>query len=92
MDSLLELFEPTLEFEGPYFKSSTAVEYVESLKSDPPRNSKYEVIGSYETETTACIIYDFSKPVVNTKMVQLFEVSEGKISKILLVFDTGAYT
>lgn len=91
MEPLLDLLQPNLVFEGPFFRGESAEEYVESLQSDPPRGLSYEIISRYETETEACIIYKFMKAGITTAMAQKFEVSGGKISKILLIFDTGVF-
>ena len=58
---------------------------------DPPKNCEYKIIQSYEDETSACLIYEFSKADLNTPMTHIFEVNDGKISKILLIFDTSAF-
>ncbi len=50
------------------------------------------MIRSFEDKSGACLVYEFAKPGVCTPMTQLFEVRDGKISHILLVFDTGAFT
>lgn len=50
------------------------------------------IMHSYEDSTSACIIYQFSKPGITLPMTQLFEVKNEKISKILLIFDTGKFT
>ena len=92
IEPMIDLFQPSMVFDGPFFQGLSAREYVDSLKADPPHNSRYEIIRSYETKSSACVIYKSSKPGVTTTMVQQFEVSDGKISKILLVFDTGAFT
>lgn len=88
MERLLDLFQPDLSFEGPFLKTRSAQEYVQSLKADPPIGLDYKILSSYESESSACIIYKFSKPGISTVMVQQFEVKEGRIAKILLVFDT----
>ena len=41
--------------------------------------------------SSACLIYQFSKPGVSTSMPQTFDTKDGKISSILLIFDTGAF-
>ncbi|MBV1882706.1 MAG: hypothetical protein KUG82_13795 [Pseudomonadales bacterium] len=92
VEPMIDLFQPNMVFEGPFFQGLSAREYVDSLKADPPSNSRYKILSSYETESSACVIYKFSKYDVSTTMVQQFEVSESKISKILLVFDTGVFT
>ncbi len=81
-----------LEFEGPFYKSSTAKEYLDSLREYPPTNVRYVLEKTYEDDTSVCLIYLFSKPGVETRMVQTFEIANEKIQKISLVFDTNAFT
>lgn len=92
----LEKMEPLLAvnliFDGPYQKSSTAKSYLDSLKADPPTNVHYKIEEIYESENSVCFIYEFSKPGVKTRMAQTFEIDDGKICKIKLIFDTNAFT
>jgi hypothetical protein len=46
------------------------------------------MISAFEDETSACLVYRFSKPDINTPMAQLFEIDNGKIGKNLLIFDS----
>ena len=92
----LEFMEPLLAesliFDGPFHKSSSAKEYLDALRKNPPNDVHYDLEEVYENQNSACLVYLFSKPGVETRMVQIFEVKDGKISKIKLVFDTNAIT
>ena len=88
IDKLNEILDEDLYFTGPLFKFDSAEDYINSLKKDPPEGMNYEIIKSFEDENSACIIYRFFKGIISTKMVQLFEVKDDKINKIILVFDT----
>jgi diadenosine tetraphosphate (Ap4A) HIT family hydrolase len=79
-------------FEGPFFEFDSAEAYMESLKTDPPEKVKYHLLESYEKDGSACLVYLFSKPGVQTPMVQIFHTAGDKIKKIQLMFDTGAFT
>ena len=92
IDNLTGLLSEKFSFEGPFHKFNSAFEYIESLKSDPPRESEYKIIETYENENSACLVYHFSKPGISTIMSQIFEVTNGKISKIILIFDTADFT
>ena len=92
IEELSHLFAEDLTFRGPLYETNSAQDYINSLKSDPPRGFAYEIIGSFEGSSSARLVYRFTKPGVSTLMAQLFEVSDDKISKIVLVFDTGAFT
>ena len=65
---------------------------MDRLGEDPPADVHYVLERTYEDENSACLIYLFSKPGVETRMVQTFEIADEKIRKITLVFDTNAFT
>ena len=92
IDSLTDIFSEEFSFKGPFHEFSTSGEYIESLKSDPPEGLNYKIIQAYENEKSACLVYQFSKAGISTIMSQVFEVDNEKISRIILVFDTGAFT
>ena len=92
IQDLSQLFTNDLKFNGPFYTFGSAKDYISSLLSDPPKDFKYSILYTYENETSACIIYQFSKPGVTLPMTQYFEVKNEKISKILLIFDTGKFT
>lgn len=89
--SLRKIFADDLVFRGPLYSFDTAEDYINSMLNNPPKHFEYELLKSYEDETSACIIYKFSKPGISTMMTQTFEVENGKIKSILLVFDTKAF-
>ena len=91
LEELEELLADDLKFEGPLFKFGSAREYIDSLKADPPEGFGYQLIRAWEDETSACLVYMFSKPGVTTPMAQYFQTDGGRITRILLVFDTGAF-
>jgi len=92
LEAMESLLAENLVFEGPFHKSSTAKEYINSLLENPPKKAHYKIEEIFENESSVCLIYMFSKPGVETRMAQTFEVSDGKICKIKLVFDTKAFT
>jgi len=92
LEKMSELFSDDLIFEGPFHKYITAKEYIDALMEDPPKDVNYVLEKSYEDENSVCLIYTFSKQELETRMVQLFEIADGKICKIHLVFDTSAFT
>ena len=90
-DQLRNILSDDLQFSGPFFNFDSADNYVNSLRNDPPENFEYEIIKSYADSSSACLVYQFSKPGVSTTMIQTFETIDGKICSILLIFDTGAF-
>ena len=91
-DDLHQLFSKKFSLKGPFCEFDTATEYINALKSDPPAGLKYSMIQSYENANSACLVYEFLKPGITVPMAQQFEVSNGKIDKILLIFDAGAFS
>ena len=92
LESMGELLADDLIFWGPRYEFSSAKDYLESLKADPPVDAKYQMLEVYEGDNSVCFIYLFSKPGIKTLMAQTFEVNDGKINKINLIFDTKAFT
>ena len=90
-EELRKILSNDLKFRGPLFNFDSADAYVTSLQKDPPVNFEFEIMNCYTNEDSVCLIYQFSKPGVSTIMSQTFEVLDGKIKSILLVFDTGAF-
>lgn len=91
-EELRDIFSVDLTFKGPFFEFDTAESYIDSLKADPPEGMHYRIISAYESGTSACLIYEFSKSGVCIPMAQMFEVADDRISSILLIFDTGAFS
>ncbi len=89
LDALGELLSDDFTFHGPLFEFDSPKTYIDSLKTDPPKEVDYKMIRFYEDESSACLVYQFNKPGVSTTMTQVFEVIKDKIKKILLIFDTN---
>ena len=92
IDWLSHVLADNFTFKGPFYEFDTAAGYIKSLKSDPPEGFHYEIIEGFERSSSACLVYQFSKPGISVPMAQPFEMSNGKIGKILLIFDSGALT
>ena len=91
LETLRNILADDLKFNGSLFNFDSADDYVNSLQNDPPKDFEYEIIKSYEDNTSACMVYLFSKPGISTFMTQTFWTSKGKITRILLIFDTVAF-
>lgn len=91
LEELRNILSDDLQFRGPYVNFNSADDYMNSLRKDPPENFEYEMIKNFTDKTSACLIYQFSKPTISTTMIQTFETTQGKICRILLVFDTSAF-
>ncbi len=92
LDELYDLFTDKLDFQGPFLQSNTAEEYIDSLKESPWESCNYEIVEEYENADSVCITYIFKKEKKCALMSQLFWFSEGKISKIRLIFDATDIT
>ena len=91
IEALRPLFAKDLTFEGPFYTFDSAEAYLDSLRKEPPEGLDYELLQTFEKESHVCLIYQFSKPGISIPMAQLFEIENDKISKIILIFDTGAF-
>lgn len=89
---LRAILRDDLQFDGPFFRFNTAAAYLDSLAAAPPVEMSYEITRSYEDETSACLVYRLTKPGVETMLAQVFEVEEGKIRRIRLIFDSAAFS
>ena len=92
IEELAQLLSENFNFSGPLYKFDSAEEYIKSLKADPPEGFKYKLIKSFQNESSACLIYEFSKPGICVPMAQLFEIKNSKICNVLLIFDTEQFT
>ncbi len=90
-EELKTILSDDLQFGGSFYNFESADQYINSLRNDPPEDFEYEIIKRYADTSSACLVYQFSKPGVSTCMAQVFETTDGKISRILLIFDTGAF-
>lgn len=91
VEKLSNILAEDLTFEGPFHKFESADDYINSLRLDPPIGCEYRLIKSFEDESNACLVYQFFKPSICVLMAQVFETSNGKITRILLIFDTGCF-
>lgn len=92
IERLNQLFSDDFSFYGPLVQFDSAKDYVNSLINDPPDGLNCKIIKAFESDSSACLIYEFSKPGICVPMAQLFETKNDKISKIQLIFDSKAFT
>lgn len=88
---LESILSPELVFRGPLYAYDSAREYIDALLSDPPVGMTFEIVESVASENAACLIYEFKKHSVTATMAQFFEVRDGLITKIILVFETEQF-
>ena len=90
LEELSPILADDLVFEGPLLRCASATDYIESLRDDSRDGMAYEMLGAFESGASACLVYRFSKPCVETTMAQLFETRGDRIARITLIFDSGA--
>ncbi len=91
IERLNQLFSDDFSFHGPLFQFDSAKDYVNSLISDPPEEFNYKIIKTFESESSACLVYEFFKPGICVPMAQIFETKNDKICKIQLIFDSKVF-
>ena len=91
LDRLYGIFAESLHFQGPFYQFESARAYVERLQADPPVGCTHEPLHTVQEEDKVNLIYLFRKGSLATPMSQLFECEQGRIKKILLVFDSGSF-
>ena len=57
LEEMNALFSDKMIFEGPFHKSTTAREYIDTLKDNPPKDASYILEKTYQDEHSACLIY-----------------------------------
>lgn len=91
LERLRDLFAPDLRFSGPFVEFDSAGAYIESLLHNPPQDCRADILHVFEQENRVNLIYRFSRPGLSTLMSQVFEVRGGRITRIILIFDTGPF-
>lgn len=92
LDNMRALLADDMVFEGPFYRFDSGSDYFQSLQDDPPEGLSYEIINEFENVNCACLVYRFTRPGMETLMTQTFELKEGKIARMLLIFDTASFT
>ncbi len=91
VDGIASLLADDLDFKGPFHQFSSSVDYLQRLRDAPPAQVAYRVLGVTEGENSVSIYYDYQKERGALTVAQLFGFRDGKISSILLVFDTRGF-
>lgn len=90
-EEMRSILHTDLQFHGPLFRFDNANDYINSLLDDPPKECVYRILQTYERDSSACLIYEFSKPGIATLMAQTFEIERERIKKIILIFDRSIF-
>lgn len=87
IDGLKPLLASELSFTGTFYTFSSASEYLDSLRNDPPEACSYNVLSVTENEDSVAVFYEYEKQKKIMHIAQLFKMRKHKIHEILLVFD-----
>jgi hypothetical protein len=87
IDGLELLLAENLRFTGTFGTYSSALEYLDSLRGDPPDKCGYKVISVTENEDSVAVFYEYQKVEFVVQIAQLFRIKDQKIDDVLLVFD-----
>ena len=90
-ERLEALFADDLVFEGPFFTFDSARAYIASLTESPCIDCRYTLVEAFEKGESVNLIYRFHKGDVSTLMSQLFTICDGRIARILLIFDSMVF-
>ncbi len=91
VDGVASLLAVDLDFKGPFHQFSLSADYVQSLRDAPPDQCAYHVLAVTEGENSVSIYYDYQKESGALTVAQLFGFTDGRISSMLLVFDTRSF-
>ena len=64
VDGLASLLAEDFQSNGPFYNFSSAEEYLDSLRNDPPEQCGYRVLSLTEGGDSVSIYYDYEKVVV----------------------------
>jgi len=91
LEEMKSLLADDLSFKGPFYEFDSAEAYFDALVANSPRDARYRILDMYQKDNSVCLIYQFSKPGVETTMVQIFEIKGDKIARIRLIFDPAVF-
>lgn len=89
VDAVLAL---DFQLTGPLYTFKSRDEYIQSLREDPPKPSRYTIREIAESDTGISVFYEYDKPSGSLTIAQFFKLRGGQICEILLVFDTKSLT
>lgn len=74
---------------GPLFSGESQREHLLALRADPPERCGLSVVSLTAAVDTVSIIADCEKQEGTMRVAELFRFAGGRISELLLVFDSG---
>lgn len=92
IDGLEPLLAANLSFAGTFQTYCSALEYLDSLRSNPPDRCGYKVLSVTENKDSVAVFYEYQKPEHVVRIAQLFGIRDQTIHDVLLVFDGRGFT
>ena len=97
--ALGELLSEDFRLTGPFLQGVSKTEYLDILRADPSEPCEFTVINIFEGDGEkdggdggeVALFWEYQKPEFTLLMAQLCRFSGGRISEILLVFDSGKF-
>lgn len=90
IEGLHPLLAHDLTFAGPFHSFGSSLEYLDSLRKDPPENCQYNILSITENVDSVAVFYDYHKSDHTIRIAQLLTIANQEIKDIVLVFDTSA--
>lgn len=91
MGALRPLLSDRFTFKGTLNEYNNPESYIREMKKEPSNGFHYKILKTFETRSAACLVYEFTKAKICTTMTQVFEVSNGQIDRVMLIFDSAAF-
>jgi len=89
-DGLAPPRDPALGFRGPLHRFSSAAQYLQSLRTDPPGRRAYRVLSVTEDAGTVAVFWACDGPGEVLLRARLFQVRNGRIAAIVRLSGGGA--
>lgn len=88
IEGLAFLLDEGLQVRGPLKRFSSRVQYLDSLKAEPPEVSDYAVLSVTEGDDSVAVFYNYGKSSGTLTVAQFFRFNNHLITEMRLVFDT----
>ena len=78
IDGLEPILASDLSFIGTFHSYQSDIEYLDSLRADPPEKCGYQVLSVTENADSVAVFYDYIKTDRVIKIAQLFKIKDQK--------------
>jgi SnoaL-like domain len=92
MDTARSCLADNLDFQGPIDTFSSADDFIVVLTGFAQMLTRVELLQRFDTDDAAALLYDCvtNSPAATIRTAEFFELRDGKIASIRLVFDATA--